>query len=738
LPDINDESEKSPELTGGIESVDIRTMPYTKTSNGYTKITFKTVPNVLLKTQKALYIPEKESTEKDSNYEKKEIVGELNSIETENNDYNNKNTERTNIQTPQKRIIQEQNQYQPNERNLSSETPKNDNIVTPERQKTTTSDTANDTFEIMMIIMGALLVIVSSVYWFLKHSNKVAEIIGEQPNFDIDDEPEKISEKVKERIENKKKIKKTIQTLDKMYKSPLVMPTKPDIGINDTQKESANDKKQPQEDSVIVDLDELFQEVSQQENENDSLDDFLNEYYNAENEEKKLQAEKEEQEKYNEELFNKFINSDSIKFTKADIAKIDKLLKTELSDELLEAVENLEKESSLDSEQKFNISRIDEVITEYTVNQNITFTKEDVDALDRLMNVELDKNFVTDLRTDHKRTEEMTWEILNRDVKKHNTREIITLRVKDILPDLTKELEIHGKNIIESNAKPEVIYADDGYEVSTLEIDNELLKDNEEPADTNKLQPKKEEEHYDYNVLTLGPDANLPDMEDVRKNPQKYEENKEVKKVDEEKLLRSIENVKFTPIDNSNGAKELTEKPKNDIKTTEPIKKSEKLQIKRQEIKKEIKHQKKDELNAQKLLEMIEQKKEQHRIIREELNRKINETKIAKKETASSTSIPKECVVDDVKYQILACSSFDNHVGCYLATSEQEGYSILGFMGDKIFKIKHYEKIDNSKLQTRISEKLNNGSIRYIVRIGIHKFILDVNDDKMEYVMDLC
>ena len=62
----------------------------------------------------------------------------------------------------------------------------------------------------------------------------------------------------------------------------------------------------------------------------------------------------------------------------------------------------------------------------------------------------------------------------------------------------------------------------------------------------------------------------------------------------------------------------------------------------------------------------------------------------------------------------------------------------MGFVQDKVFKIKSYKQLQNEKLQTRLSEKLNDGTTRYIVRVGIHKFILNVKEDNMEYVMDLC
>ena len=97
----------------------------------------------------------------------------------------------------------------------------------------------------------------------------------------------------------------------------------------------------------------------------------------------------------------------------------------------------------------------------------------------------------------------------------------------------------------------------------------------------------------------------------------------------------------------------------------------------------------------------------------------------------------KTFVIEDEIYEIITKSNITDRLGCYLAKNSS-GYTILGFIGDKIFKIKNYEQLKNEKLQTRESEKLDDGTIRYIVRIGVHKFILNVKDDKMEFVMDLC
>ena len=76
------------------------------------------------------------------------------------------------------------------------------------------------------------------------------------------------------------------------------------------------------------------------------------------------------------------------------------------------------------------------------------------------------------------------------------------------------------------------------------------------------------------------------------------------------------------------------------------------------------------------------------------------------------------------------------NMGCHLAKGE-EGYVVLGYIGDKIFKIRQYGELKSTKIQSRLSEKLSDNHYRYIVRIGMNKFILDVCDENIEYVMDL-
>ena len=97
----------------------------------------------------------------------------------------------------------------------------------------------------------------------------------------------------------------------------------------------------------------------------------------------------------------------------------------------------------------------------------------------------------------------------------------------------------------------------------------------------------------------------------------------------------------------------------------------------------------------------------------------------------------KTFIVDNEIYEIISKSAINEKMGCYLVKNSN-GYAVMGYIGERVFKIKTYEKLKTEKLQARVSEKLDDGTLRYIVRVGMNKFILNVKDDKMEYVMDLC
>ena len=252
LPETNSEISEMPAISGNIESIDVKTMPYTKTSRGYTKITVKTIPNTGLTAKKALYIPQK-------NIE----------VETPPPQQEPQNTE---PQTPEPQLPvggQGSNRIEdiarPAQTNADSRqqtnqsvqvvlpsqsSPKNDiqpalqdNIETPKEPEpqvepaqdaskevsTQESAVSNEDFsqtmehqssELTLILLGVLLAIIISVFFVLKAKDKMLEITGESTKFDIDDEPKKKEKKKPDR----QKIRNTIKTLDKMYTKPVKMP----------------------------------------------------------------------------------------------------------------------------------------------------------------------------------------------------------------------------------------------------------------------------------------------------------------------------------------------------------------------------------------------------------------------------------------------------------------------------------------------------------------------------------
>ena len=96
-----------------------------------------------------------------------------------------------------------------------------------------------------------------------------------------------------------------------------------------------------------------------------------------------------------------------------------------------------------------------------------------------------------------------------------------------------------------------------------------------------------------------------------------------------------------------------------------------------------------------------------------------------------------KCICSGESYNVLSSVEMLPNVGCHLAKNAN-GYTVLGYVADKIFVLKQYEGLKSEKIQARKNEVLADGITRYIVRIGIAKFIVNVKPDSIEYVMDLC
>ena len=82
-------------------------------------------------------------------------------------------------------------------------------------------------------------------------------------------------------------------------------------------------------------------------------------------------------------------------------------------------------------------------------------------------------------------------------------------------------------------------------------------------------------------------------------------------------------------------------------------------------------------------------------------------------------------------------TKFSDDKGCYLA-KDGNNYKVFGYIQDRFFELKQYTDLKTERFEARIREKSDDNNMQYIVRTGVHKFILNVSNDNMEFVMDLC
>lgn len=816
LPEINSEMSQSPKLAENILNVDVATMPYTNSSKGYTKITVTTDSNILLKAKPALYIPATQNVSQistspanlintgyDESYEE-EFVEEEPSSET--------NTET-------KRVIKED---------------------TPPPEAVSSTGNSIPIQDILYTLIGFILVATIVVFLFQKGHARLQEITGNQGSINLDDdEPSKTTKK------KIKKIKGTINSLDKKFPKTNTAPVnKPFAPVEPPPIPTVT----VEEELNIIDMDELFQEtkqsqeISSEDEENSALEDFLSAYTfddeffeNQENSEVVIQ---EEESLFDEELYEKFINNDSLKFSQSDIEKINALLATEITDDTIRninkyAVSNPIKKVPTKSE------KLEDIVTTYAIKQNILFTPDDINVLNKLLSVEIDSDFLTNLKTNPQKMQEMQEEFSRQKSQPHKTSEFITLNVKDMLPDLSEALKKQAGKKIESNYKPEVVYFREGYEVSTLTLNDELpdLAAAINQKEFYKTRPSDAiqfvESGYDVQTMSI---SGLPDLKDVIKNPDKYRDPEpEIVVVDEDALLQNISNVVFKPFyDGSqsfevindfaeeNNNLELLNAPSisdvqkefedfSDLKIideeyfedTEIVEeelqeseyfatleknsysdsdldselanlfdekeskiseesnvleqivdesedveeelsenfaeeniliKEEEIELPRLERKENLRNLKNRKKDAEDLLQLIQEAKEQ-----EKEERQVEEKKEKPKEVSTSTKKLEHefCTIDGIRYNLLDKTEFSESAGCYLAKSKDE-YDILGYFDEKVFILKHYETLKSEKIQSRVSGKVDDNITRYIVKLGVNKFILNVSNENMEFVMDLC
>ena len=789
LPEMNSQA-NSPslkEVSADIASVNIRTMPYSNSAKGYTVITIRTQnPTINLSATNQVFIGETHSNQiTDQNYYQQRNQQSLNNSSTEN------------LRPKKKKIgkIEEdelsKDKYD-SEKSGLIETPVStassgrsglvETAYVPVQKQSTTASTENGN---AFFWLWAILIVLVSALFYAKAKNKIQDLIGENLEINLADDSEQKTKQTKKL----NKIKKTIDKLDSAYSKTNIMPGKAEYTAPTTAPVKI---AKPAEELNIVDLDELFQEhkaknttTEEEEEENNALEEFLSGFSFDDTE---FEQEAEISTGYDEEYYDKLINSKDFSFSKEEANCINQLLNTEINDDTMRNIDQYAVSSPVEikpSKEKI----LENLVASYTISQNISFGQDDINTLYKLINVELDKDFITDLRTNPQKTKEMEQDILSYGDKPKKASEIITLSVKDMLPDLSEALKQQGNKKIESNHKAETVYFSEGYEVSTLSLEDSLpdlsIEINKKDAFKTKPSAKYEVVDTNYtvgdNVLQIT--SELPDLQDVMAHPEKYEKQEEKVIVDEESLLNNIANVQFKPFyDGTNEFEvlnDVSDAPsvsdiQQEFSQFEGFEIAQEENIENNSIQEDYDDftslysneyfdldKNKDSLNvqesvtneiipnqnepvteikqqnsAQELIKKIEATKIEREIRKARLVRKeaVKKIKESPKDTSTETI---RCILNGSTYTVVSSSQIDEEKGCHLAKNEN-GYAILGYIGDKLINIKQYDSLKSERINVRMSEKISDEVSRYIVRIGVQKFIVNVTNDNIEFVMDLC
>lgn len=823
---------------GNIASVDVKTLPYTNNAKGYTRVTIKTHAPVNIIGQNKIFIPS----------ESREPARLPEGIQQNVNNKPRSEERKTPSEQPRQNNKQLEEFYRPKSEQISPAAPppapykKTDsNESKPANLEKNIPESKNiqnyeadekDPFAALMLVLGILLFLAITTAFGLRAKNKLQEITGERFDIDLTDDEEKPKDN------KRKQIKKAIKKLDSTYSKTAVMPSRQEYTVSEPSVKTVK----PAEELNVVDLDELFkeqqgktkeEESGSQADENDALEDFLSGF--SFDDDIKEDVSEEEASSYDEEYYETVINKQDLSFTKNDIECMNQLLNTEINDEVLRNKNEYAQASPAPKQVKTLEQVIEELVTTYKISQNISFNTEDINTLKKLISVEIDNDFITDLRTNPERTKQMQEEINASRNKPRKPSEILTLNVKDMLPDLSEALKRQGNRRIESEVKPITVYASEGYEVSKLTL-NESLPDLSKEINNKNAYIAKPSAEYDivdtsYKVETLSLKDSLPDLSDVLKNPKKYERPEpEPVEVDEESLLKNILNVQFKPFDDGsrefeilneidapsiediqnefnqfenfqtyNDDEEYTTQTETnhyddfeslysndyfDLDKPQAEKAEEKADSAEAELEPETELEEvaeetpKEELPVEKEVQEAEvvQEKIQEEVILPKLERAVDENAAASKrirtklsddimkkieETKSAREERKErilqqkktkslikqkenpkpqteikCILDGITYNVVSTTEFSANKGCHLAKTNN-GYVVLGYIDNTFQKITEFETLKSEHIISRLSEKQSDGSSRYIIRIGINKFMVNVTDNNIEYLMTL-
>jgi len=716
-----------------IRSVDIKTLPYTKTGKGYTKITIVTYPSAQIQSKTKIFTPNSSSYNYED-YRKTELEYQRNLTESINNTIKN-NDYQEDITSED---VENDGQIDSNNENIQEISTEDSSVLNTTIDLDDTEDNGlkvkDDPTEKSLLLLGILLIIAVSIYCYIKAKDKMHELSGETIKLELDDnEDEDKKNKPKKQQKKLNQIKSVIKTLDSTY-SKTAYSRAVDFPNIQTKKETEDIK--PIE---TIDLDTIFNEQKNKDSlveENLALEEFLNGFSFNEYEAEPIKNNYPEG--YDVDFYQKTISDGKIRFSQDDINCINKLLNNEINDTTLKNI----KEYAISCPIKKTLSKeqmMENLITEYTVNQNIYFTDDDIKILHQLVNIEIDSSFVKDLRTNPERTKKMYEEIQESYAYNKKPSETTILSVKDNLPNLSEEIQ---KNIIRDssdNKNRDVVYYKDGYDFNKLAVSEELpdlIKELEKnKAATYETRPNNKyiDEKNIYGTLKVSDE--LPDLQDALANPEKYSEPEVIKEeADENALLNNIMNVTFKPF--YDGTQEFEVLNKKEDFTLSAF----------NDITKEFEQFSNDSIESDsdiKIMTSDEIQKDFEKLYNNEYfdldNKKPEVTYIEDAPLDSETKVSDtqlKCLWEGASFSVLNSTNFDSKTGCHLAKNAG-GYVVFGFINDKLFELKHFNNINSERIHSRLSEKLINGNSRYIIRIGTSKFIVEKLENEIKYVMDL-
>lgn len=594
---------------------------------------------------------------------------------------------------------------------------------------------SNDKF---LFIMSILLVVVVGIFSYMKAKEKMTQITGEQINLDLDDDDDKPKgDKKKADKKDTAKLRATIKDLDAKYEKSKAL-AKNNEYISPIKAAMAQSQSStpttPIEETNVVDLDELFQEQvkakdsSETEEENAALEDFLSGF--SFDEEFVGEQVKEENPGYDVEFYEKVLNNGNLKFSSKDIECINSILDMEINDATLHNIDKYLISNPIKKEPtKQEI--LEDLVTSYSISQNVSFSKDDINSLAKLISVEIDNDFVTDLRTNPERTKEMYEDMKKNSDKSQKPTEILTLNVKDMLPDLSEALKNQPAKNAEPERKSDAVYASEGYEVSKLKISDKL------PDLTKELEKKdaftsKPTTRYDvvdnsYTVSKLKISDELPDLSDALAHPEKYAtpEPEEVV-ADEGALLNNIMNVQFKPFDDGTRQFEVL----NDFEA--PATTYDDYGYGQYEEQEPVEVEMSEEMSA---FWGVDTKYVANEL-EQNLNFSESSVKQVEQPSISMDDYDTCCSPEGISFKIISSVNFTDNTGCHLVKN-QSGYAIMAFVGDRLSQIKTLGEISSEKIMARLSEKLDNGKDRYLVRVDNTKFLVNSDSNSVEYIMDL-